>query len=121
VLLTFEKYAPQFHTHVVFARKQLVDANPELVDRFLKGVFASIAFMKANRDKTTEIATRILQQSPAVMTRTYDTEISMFEDDGRFDPAAITVLKQSFVEMGMLTEKPADEQLFTTRFVPVKP
>jgi ABC-type nitrate/sulfonate/bicarbonate transport system substrate-binding protein len=121
VLLTFEKYAPQFHTHVVFARKQLVDANPDLVERFLKGVFASIAFMKANRDKTTEIATRILQQSPAVMKRTYDTEISMFEDDGRFDPAAVAVLKQSFVEMGMLTGKPADEQLFTTRFLPVKP
>jgi ABC-type nitrate/sulfonate/bicarbonate transport system substrate-binding protein len=121
VLLTFEKYAPQFHTHIVFARKQLVADNPDLVSRFLKGVFASIAFMKANREKTTEIATRVLKQSPAVMNRAYDTELSMFEDDGRFDPAAIAVLKQSFVEMGMLNEKPADDQLFTTRFLPVKP
>jgi hypothetical protein len=30
-------------------------------------------------------------------------------------------LKESFVEMGMLTEKPRDEQFLTTRFLPVKP
>src|SRR5579862_317381 len=121
VLLTFEKYAQQFHTHVVFARKQLIAENPDLVSRFLKGVFASIAFMKANREKTTEIATRVLQQSPTVMSRTWDNEISMFETDGRFDPQAVEVLKESFIGMGILTEKPRDDQLFTTQFLPVKP
>jgi len=121
VLTGLEKVAPKFHTHVVFTRKDLIASNPDLVSRFLKGVFASIAFMKTHRDQTTEIATRILHQSPAVMKRTYDYEISMFEDDGHFDPAAIAVLKDSFIGMGLLTEKPADEQLFTARFLPVKP
>jgi NitT/TauT family transport system substrate-binding protein len=121
VLLGMEKYAPKFHTHVVFARKQLVADNPDLVDRFLKGFFASIAFMKANKDKTTEIASQVLKQSPAVMNRTWDYEISMLESDGHFDPEAIEVIKESFVGMGILTEKPANDQLFTTRFLPVKP
>ncbi len=121
VLLTFEKYAPKFHTHVIFARKDLVASNPDVVNRFLKGVFASIAFMKANKEKTTEIATRVLHQSPTVMAHAYDTEISMFEDDGHFDPQAMDVLKQSFVDMGLLTDKPADNQLLTTQFLPVKP
>lgn len=121
VLLGMEKYAPKFHTHVVFARKQLVADNADLVDRFLKGFFASIAFMKANKEKTTEIASEVLQQSPAVMNRTWDYEISMLEDDGHFDPEAIDVLKESFVGMGILSDKPADDQLFTTRFLPVKP
>jgi ABC-type nitrate/sulfonate/bicarbonate transport system substrate-binding protein len=121
ILVGMEKYAPKFHTHVVFARKQLVADKPELVERFLKGFFASIAFMKANKEKTTEIATRVLKQSPAVMNRTYDYEISMLESDGHFDPQAVEVIKESFVGMGILTEKPANDQLFTTRFVPVKP
>ena len=121
VLLTFEKYAPRFHTHIVFARKQLVHDDPGLVSRFLKGVFASIAYMKSHRAQTTAIATKVLQQSPAVMNRTYDYEISMLEDDGRFDPAAMAVLKQSFVDMGILDKKPDDAQLLTTRFIPVKP
>ena len=121
VLLGMEKYAPKFHTHVVFARKQLVADNPELVDRFLKSFFASIAFMKTNKEKTTETASRTLKQSPAVMNRTWDYEISMLESDGHFDPEAVEVIKESFVGMGILTEKPANDQLFTTRFLPVKP
>jgi NitT/TauT family transport system substrate-binding protein len=121
VLTGLEGVAPKFHTHVIFARKDLIESKPDLVNRFLKGVFASIAFMKANEAKTTEIATRVLHQSPAVMKRTYDYEISMFEDDGHIDPAAISVLKDSFIGMGLVSEKPTDDQLFTTKFLPVKP
>jgi hypothetical protein len=55
------------------------------------------------------------------MDKTYDYEISMLETDGHFDPEAVAVLKDSFVGMGILTEKPADDQLFTTKFLPVKP
>ena len=121
VLLGMEKYAPKFHTHVVYARKTLVADNPDLVERFLKGFFGSIAFMKANKEKTTEVASGVLKQSPAVMSRTWDYEISMLETDGHFDPEAVEVLKDSFVGMGILTEKPANDQLFTTKFVPVKP
>lgn len=121
VLVGMEKYAPKFHTHVVFARKQLVAEKPQLVERFLKGFFASIAFMKANKEKTTEIASKVLHQTPAVMNRTWDYEISMLETDGHFDLEAVEVIKDSFVGMGILSEKPANDQLFTTKFLPVKP
>ncbi|HXE29614.1 MAG TPA: ABC transporter substrate-binding protein [Stellaceae bacterium] len=121
VLTGLEKVAPKFHTHVVFARTELVKSNPDLVSRFLKGVFGSIAFMKANKEKTTEIATKVLHQSPAVMNRTWDYEISMFEDDGHFDPQAIDALQQSFVAMGLAPQKIPDDKLYTTQFLPVKP
>jgi NitT/TauT family transport system substrate-binding protein len=114
-------FAPHFITHVVFARKKLVAENPALVERFLKGFFASIAYMKANRDETIAITAKILNQSTASIAKTYDYEISMFIDDGRFDPQAIAVLKDSFVEMGILPTKPSDDQIFTTQFLPVKP
>jgi len=121
IVISMDHYAPHFITHVVFAPKQLVAEKPQLVERFLKGFFASIAFMKANKEKTTEIAMQVLRQSKPVMDRTYDYEISMFEDDGHFDPAAVEVIKDSFVGMGILDHKPPNEELFTTKFVPVKP
>jgi len=40
--------------------------------------------------------------------------------DGRFDPKAVAILKQSFVELGTLPSAPPDSDLFTTKFVPVK-
>src|SRR5262249_24021885 len=121
VLTGLEAVAPDFITHVVFAQTDYLKSNPDRVNRFLKGVFASIAFMKANKEKTTEIATRVLHQSPAVMNRTWDYEISMFEDDGHIDPKAVAVMQQSFVDMVMSNGMIPDNQLYTMQFLPVRP
>lgn len=121
ILTGLEKYAPHFITHVVFTRRALVTEKPDEVERFLKGFFASIAFMKTHKDATVAVGEKILNLDKSVMDKTYDYEISMFEDDGRFDPQAVAVLKKSFIDMGILSEAPKDDQLFTTQFVPVKP
>jgi NitT/TauT family transport system substrate-binding protein len=121
IITNMEQYAPRFITQVVSTRKDFVNDHPELVERFLKGLFATVAYVKANKDKTTEIAMQVLHQSKGVMDRTYDYELSMLSTDGTFDPQAIEVLKDSYVEMGILESKPKDEQLFTTKFLPVKP
>jgi hypothetical protein len=58
--------------------------------------------------------------SPPLARRVYDLEAGMFSDDGRFDPRAVATLKQSFIDMKTLRSEPADAELFTTQFVPVK-
>jgi ABC-type nitrate/sulfonate/bicarbonate transport system substrate-binding protein len=121
MLTAMDRYAPHFITHVVFAQKSLVAGNAPLVERFLKGFFAAIAFMKSHRDETSALAERVLHQSPTVVREDYDFEIGMLIDDGRFDPQAVAALKQSYVDMGTLASTPADDVLFTTQFVPVKP
>jgi hypothetical protein len=55
-----------------------------------------------------------------VAARVYDEQIGYFSTDGTFDPQAVAVLKQSYIEMGLLKEIPDDKTLFTTAFVPVK-
>ena len=77
--------------------------------------------MKSHRDETSALAERVLHQSATVVGKDYDFEAVMFIDDGRFDPQAVAALKQSFVDMGTLPDRPADDVLFTTQFVPVKP
>ena len=77
--------------------------------------------MKAHRDETSVLAEHILHQSANVVHKDYNSEIGMFVDDGRFDPQAIAVLAQSFVDMGTLKQKPADSALFSTQFLPINP
>lgn len=120
-LTDMSKYAPVFITHVVFARRDLVKDNPDLVNRFLKGFFASIAYMKAHKAETSKVAVSALRETPGVADRTWDSEISNFISDGSFDPKALDVLKHSFVEMGMMDQSPADDAIFTSQFLPVKP
>lgn len=121
IVTTMGSYVPHFHNHVLMARKELVAEHPDTVARFLKGFFAAVAFMKSHRDETIKISSDVMHMSTAVMTKTYDDEISMMSDDGAFDPQAIEVLKDTYVEMGMLDKKPSTDQLLTTQFVPVKP
>ncbi|HXR88127.1 MAG TPA: ABC transporter substrate-binding protein [Stellaceae bacterium] len=120
MLISMDHYAPHFITHVVFAPKQLVAEKPELVGRFLKGFFASIAYMKAHRAETAALAQKVLQQDLSVVEKDYDFELPMFTLDGTFDPQAVAVLKKSYVEMGTLPSEPPDSALFTTQFVPVR-
>lgn len=120
VITTATPFVDDFITHVFFVRDDVIAKRPEAVRAFLKGWFETIAFMKANKDKTVEITSKVLNLSPAVISRAYDEQIPIFSTDGTFDPKAVVALKQSFIEMGLLKEIPDDKVMFTTQFVPVK-
>ncbi len=120
VLAPLAPFAPDFHTHVIFARDELIAKKPQLVAQFLRGWFETIAFMRANRERTIEITAKVLNLNKTVIGRVYDEQIKIFTSDGRFDPKALVVLRQSLVEMGLLQQVPDDSAMFTTRFVPVK-
>jgi len=112
-------YVDEFITHVVFATDDVIANNPDLVKRFLTGLWETLDWMKANKDEAVAITANVLQIPPEVIARTYDMEMPMFTEAGEFDPAAMDVLRQSFVEMQILPEAPADDVLLTTQFLPV--
>jgi ABC-type nitrate/sulfonate/bicarbonate transport system substrate-binding protein len=120
VITTATPFVDDFITHVIFVREDVIAKRPEAVRAFLKGWFETIAFMKANKDKSVEITSKVLNLSPTVISRAYDEQIPIFSTDGTFDPKAVAALKQSFIEMGLLKEIPDDKVMFTTQFVPVK-
>ena len=121
VIAGAEEFVPDFVTHVIFARKDLVASKPDAVERFLKGFFASVRYAKTHKAETAAFMAPLLNESPKVFGAIYDHEASILLDDGHFDPKAIAILKDSFIDMGILDQKPADDQLFTTQFVPVTP
>ncbi|HUK61185.1 MAG TPA: ABC transporter substrate-binding protein [Stellaceae bacterium] len=121
VAFSLAPFAPHFHAHVVYARDELIDKNPDLVARFLKGFFAAIDYMKTHKQETTAIAVRELHSTPEIMGRIWDELAPWLDDKGTFDPQALAVLKQSYVDLQILDRKPKDDEILTTRFVPVKP
>ena len=69
----------------------------------------------------TAIAVHELHNTPEIMNRIYDELAPWLESDGHFDPQAIELSKNSFVDMGILDKKPSSDDILTTKFVPVKP
>src|SRR5580704_12818024 len=120
VITAATPFVDRFITHVLFARDELIEKNPNTVRAFLAGWFETIAFMKANKERSAEISAKVINITPAVAARVYDEQIGGFSTDGTFDPQGVATLKKSFIEMDLLKDVPPDNVLFTTQFVPVK-
>ena len=120
VITSATPFVDHFITHVFFVREDVIAKRPQVVKAFLQGWQDTIAFMKANKVKTVEITSKVIQVAPSVIDRAYDQQIGIFSDDLSFDPRAVAVLKQSFIEMGLLKDIPEDNAMFTTQFLPVK-
>src|SRR6202521_49102 len=71
VITTATPFVDHFITHVFFVRDEVIEKRPQAVRAFLKGWFNTIAFMKANRDKTIEITAKVLDLNPTVIGRAY--------------------------------------------------
>jgi ABC-type nitrate/sulfonate/bicarbonate transport system substrate-binding protein len=120
VITSATPFVENFITHVFFVRDDVIAKRPDAVRAYLRAWVETINFMRANKAKTVEITSKVINISPSVISRAYDEQISIFSTDGLFDPKAVEVLKESFIEMGLLKEKPEDKVMFTTQFVPVK-
>ena len=120
VLTTFGEVVPYFHTHVVFARDERIDKDPDMVRRFLKGWFTVAAYMREHRAETVKAIAATMKLSEKVVNETYDIEIGMMSSDGQFDPKALDVIRLSLKDLGILDVMPATSTLYTGKFVPVK-
>ena len=119
-LLLFGSIAKDFYTHVIYANDDTIEKRPDLLRRFLRGWFRTIAFMRANKDFTVQSEAKTLDISPRVVAKVYDAQMPSFSADGAWDPKAIEVIRHSLKELGILPEVPDAKALYNDKFVPVK-
>ena len=120
ILVRFGERIPEFHVHVVFARKAVIERNPDALQKFVKAMLESVQYMRDHKEETIAIAMRVAEVSKSVATANYEELMPIFNPTGRFDARALEVLARSFVEMGSLAEKPDMGKLYTEAFLPKK-
>jgi ABC-type nitrate/sulfonate/bicarbonate transport system substrate-binding protein len=118
ILIRFGDLVTDFHIHVIFATDKIIVGKPDAVRAFLKGWFEAIAFMRANKAKTVEIAMEVGNVNRRIAEHAYDELMPMFSDDGRFNPKALEVLRRSYVELKILPTEPDMSRLYTEAFLP---
>jgi NitT/TauT family transport system substrate-binding protein len=119
-VLLFGDIAQHFYTHVIFATDKMIANRPELLRRFLRGWFKTIAFMRANKNFTVKSEMKTVDVRESVASRVYDTQIGSFSSDGAWDPVAIDVIRNSLKELGILDRVPDAKSIYNDQFVPVK-
>ncbi len=118
--LLFGDIAKDFYTHVIFASDDLIEKRPDLLGRFLRGWFKTIAFMRANKDFAVASEAKTIEVKPSIAAKIYDAQISGFSPDGAWNPAAIDVIRHSLKELGILSVVPEAKAIYNDQFVPVR-
>jgi ABC-type nitrate/sulfonate/bicarbonate transport system substrate-binding protein len=118
--LLFGDIAKDFYTHVIFATDDMIEQRPELLRRFLRGWFRTIAFVKANKDFVVKSAAKTIDVKPAIAAKIYDAQVAGFSTDGAWSPAAIDVIRYSLKDLGILPSVPDAKAIYNDKFVPVK-
>jgi NitT/TauT family transport system substrate-binding protein len=120
LLMTTGEIVQDFIQHVIFASNKTVAENPAALRQFLKAWFETIAWMRANKAETVEIAMSITKFSPEVEGKEYDLVMPMMLDDGHFQASGLKVIQESLVEMGLVDTKPDMSKLYTEAYLPTK-
>jgi NitT/TauT family transport system substrate-binding protein len=120
LLTSFGTFVKQFEAHVIFASDDLVNKHPDLVTRFLRGWFMTVAYMKTHRAETIASTQLVLHESPAVLAKIYDNDLPGMSTDGAFDAASVAVVAHSLKELGIMDTEPDPKTMYTTKFVPVR-
>jgi ABC-type nitrate/sulfonate/bicarbonate transport system substrate-binding protein len=118
--ILFGDIAKDFYTHVIFATDDLIDKRADLLRRFLRGWFKTIAFMRANKDFVVASEAKTIEVKPAIAAKIYDAQIGGFSSDGAWSPVAIDVIRHSLKELGILNAVPDAKTIYNDKFVPVK-
>jgi len=118
--LLFGEIAKDFYTHVIFATDDLIEKRPDLLRRFLRGWFKTIAFMRANKEFVVASEAKTIEVKPSIAAKIYDAQISGFSPDGAWNPAAIDVIRHSLRELGILSVVPEAKAIYNDQFVPVR-
>jgi ABC-type nitrate/sulfonate/bicarbonate transport system substrate-binding protein len=118
ILVRFGDRIKDFHVHVIYASRKLIDSNPDAVRAFLAGWLDSVGYMRDHKDETIAIAARAADMSRSIASRNYQELMPIFNQTGRFNPKALDMLSRSFIELGLLASAPDMGKLYTEAYLP---
>jgi ABC-type nitrate/sulfonate/bicarbonate transport system substrate-binding protein len=120
ILTLFGDVVKDFDTHIIFASDTMVNQKTAILQRFLKGWFQTVAYMRKNRDASIKTIAKVMHVDDAVVAKSYPADMLMMSSDGAFSQAALDVVRKSVQDLGMIDGTLDEKNMYTSKFVPVK-
>jgi ABC-type nitrate/sulfonate/bicarbonate transport system substrate-binding protein len=121
LLAPASSFAGPFIMHMIYASNSIIRSKPEVVRKFLIAWFAAVDDMRRDKANAVAVAAKVTGFDPVVLGRAYDLDMPAISTDGRFDRAGLSVMGDSFQELGILKTRVDVSQFVTERFLPPSP
>jgi len=102
----------------LYASHDIIAKNPDAIRAFVAGWIETVDYMRAHKDETVKIESKITHFSESVMSREYDLVIGMFTKDCHFDAESLAALKRSFADLKLVEGNPDMSKLYTHAYLP---
>jgi len=117
ILVKFGDFFPDFVSSCIYASTDLIDKRPDVLRAFLAGWFETIVYMNDHRPGVIDITMKQIGLSSGVANAIYDDTMPTMGLNGRFNPKALDILANSFVDTKLLPSKPDMSQLYTEAYL----
>lgn len=113
-------YLLEWEDEIWFATDELIDQDPEVITRMLRGWYKAVEWMRENRAEAIQISVEQYEWSVELATKVYDSNIAFLSDDGSFSVDALDLASAKTFELELSAFRVPVEDLFTEKFVPVQ-
>ncbi len=120
ILLSFGDIVNPFIAHVIYATDDMMAKHPDVLRRFLKAWYETVAFGKAHKAEAIKFSQPETRLSDDLASKVYDLEMPTFSLDGRFDAKGVEAVKQAMLDLGTVKKAPENSAVFTEEFLPKK-
>jgi len=93
-----EQIAPDWPTHVVYAKEEFIAKNPNTMKAFLRATTKAMEWIKANRDEAAQIACKQLKFKVEHCRRAVDETVDGWYPDGRLPGKGLKIFWDIAVE-----------------------
>jgi len=119
VLAPCSDYIHHFITHAIYAQNDIIKNKPDVLRRFLKGWFETIAYMQKNKAMSVKIASKVTGASEELESLEYDRLMpSFFSPNGKFHAEDVAAVAKALQLMRSLDKLPDMSKLYTEQFLP---
>jgi ABC-type nitrate/sulfonate/bicarbonate transport system substrate-binding protein len=106
----------------IYASQQMMKNDPDTIRAFLAAWIETTAYISDSSHKAeiVKIESAFTGYPENLVAREYDIDQGMFTKDCRFDAESLDALKDSFMELKLLSSPPDMSTLYTHAFLPEK-
>lgn len=112
-----DQIAPDWPTHVVYAKEEFIARNPNTVKAFLRATGKAIEWIKAKPDEAAQLASRQLKFKLEHCKKTIDDILGEWHSDGRVPGKGLKLFWETSVQAGDVTEAWPDSRWLDETFL----